>query len=43
MDRLDELLNKQKPKTQKRKMGNQKKVWTKKALSSATIVIDGDD
>jgi len=43
LNRLDELLNAKRKKNQKRKMGNQKKVWSKKALASATIVIDGDD
>ena len=46
MTRLEDLIRNtdQKKKTaRKRKLGNQKKVWTKETLSKATVYIDGDD
>jgi len=39
MSRLEALLKANKKKTEKRKMGNRKKVWSKRDLKRATITI----
>jgi hypothetical protein len=41
--RLEDLLDKPKPKLPKRKMGNTKRVWRKDTVSKSTIYLDGDE